>query len=127
MKIISIKSSTVTLTAALALAATPALAERPEGKGQGKPETTGQSTAPGQICRKESRKKTDHGKGKSPFAACVTGVKRADAEAAKQTTEPKTKTAPGRLCKDQSRKKDADDKKSPFAACVTGATKAQRS
>src|SRR3712207_4578431 len=98
MKIIT---STATMAAALALAATPALAERPEGKG--KPEATGKSSAPGQICRKESRKKTNGGKGKSPFAACVIGVKRADAEEAKKKS---TKTAPGQLCKDQSRRSE---------------------
>src|SRR4051812_30416993 len=81
------------------------------------------ATAPGQMCRTESRKKTNHGKGKSPFAACVIGAKRAQTQAAQS---PKKHTAPGQFCKDQSRKKSATDKKSPFAACVTGAAKAQK-
>jgi hypothetical protein len=99
---------------------TPALAQ---GQGQGK-QGQGQSTAPGQICAKESHKKTNRGKGKSPFAACVVGVKRVNTEAAAKP-EGSALTAPGRVCKDQSRKKSATDKKSPFAACVTGAAKAQ--
>ena len=111
-----LKTSVASLAAA-ALLATPALASGEP------PADRGKATAPGQLCKSQSHKKTNHGKGKSPFAACVTGVKRAQAE---EATDPATKTAPGRLCKDQSRKKSATDRKSPFAACVTGAAKAQR-
>jgi hypothetical protein len=96
-------------------------ADRP---GQGKPAATGKASAPGQVCRNESRKKTNHGKGKSPFAACVVGVKRAEREAAAKS-QSKSHTAPAKLCKDQSHKKDGNDRKSPFAACVSGAAKAQ--
>jgi len=103
--------------AAAALLATPALASGEP------PADRGKATAPGQLCKSQSHKKTNRGKGKSPFAACVTGAKRAQAEIA---TDPATKSAPGQLCKDQSRKKSATDSKSPFAACVTGAAKAQR-
>ena len=112
-----LKTTVVSLTAAAAMLTTPALAAHQP------PEAHGKATAPGQLCKSQSHKKTNHGKGKSPFAACVLGVKRARAEL---ITRPSTKTAPGRLCKDQSRKKSATDKKSPFAACVTGAAKAQR-
>jgi hypothetical protein len=112
-----LKTTVVSLTAAAAMLTTPALAAHQPPKAHGK------ATAPGQLCKSLSHKKTNHGKGKSPFAACVVGVKRAQAELAKN---PSTKTAPGRLCKDQSRKKSATDKKSPFAACVTGAAKAQK-
>lgn len=112
-----LKTTVVSLTAAAAMLTTPALAAHQP------PKTHGKATAPGQLCKSMSHKKTDHGKGKSPFAACVVGVKRAQRELAKK---PATKTAPGQVCKDQSRKKSATDKKSPFAACVTGAAKAQQ-
>ena len=111
-----LKTTVVSLTAAAAMLTTPAMAaDQP-------PTAHGKATAPGQLCKSQSHKKTNHGKGKSPFAACVVGAKRAQAQVVAQTS---TKTAPGQLCKDQSHKKSATDKKSPFAACVTGAAKAQ--
>jgi hypothetical protein len=113
-----LKTTAISLSAALALSAAPALAKKPTP-----PHDNGKATAPGQLCKAQSHKKTNKGKGKSPFAACVTGAKRAQAELREQ---PKTTTAPGQLCKDQSHKKSATDKKSPFAACVTGAAKAQQ-
>ena len=112
-----LKTTVVSMTAAAAMLTTPALAAHKP------PAAHGKATAPGQICKSQSHKKTNHGKGKSPFAACVVGVKRAQAELAKN---PSTKTAPGQLCKDLSHKTSATDKKSPFAACVVGAAKAQR-
>jgi hypothetical protein len=108
----SITRTTTATMAAFALVATPAFAQ--EG-GQG------QTTSPAKICKAESKKKTNRGKGKSPFAACVIGVKRQQVEAQK-TPEPNEQRAPGQICRDQSRKKDADDTKSPFAACVKGVT-----
>jgi hypothetical protein len=114
-----LKAAFVSMTAAAALFAAPALAAG------GPPEGHGKSTAPGQLCKTQSHKKTNHGAGKSPFAACVVGAKRAQAELASDDG-PATETAPGQLCKDQSRKKSATDAKSPFAACVVGAAKAQR-
>ena len=114
-----LKTAFVSLTAAAALIATPALAAGDPPAGHGK------TTAPGQLCKTQSHKKTNHGKGKSPFAACVVGAARAQAEMAAKDA-PATLTAPGRLCKDQSRKKSATDAKSPFAACVVGAAKAQK-
>ncbi len=114
------------LTAALALVATPALGAPPaelpsQAQGQGQ----GQSTAPGQVCKSESRKKAE-GQTKSAFAACVVGAKRANREARAEADDPEaTSTAPGRLCKDQSRKKVKGQAKSAFASCVTGAAKAQ--
>ena len=111
-----LKTTLVSLTAAAAMLTTPALAaDQP-------PAAHGKTTAPGQLCKAQSHKKTNHGKGKSPFAACVTGATRAQTEMAADASNT---TAPGRLCKDQSRKKSATDAKSPFAACVTGAAKAQ--
>jgi hypothetical protein len=111
-----LRTTLLSLTAAAAIA-TPAFADPP-------PAANGKATAPGQLCKGQSHKKTDRGKGKSPFAACVVGATRAQNEIEADET---TLTAPGRLCKDQSRKKTNRGKgKSPFAACVTGAEKAQR-
>jgi hypothetical protein len=115
---------TTAITAALAMMATPAFAQGQGQGGQGQGQQQGQSTAPGQICKNESRKKTQRGKGKSPFAACVVGVKRVNAEVAREASHDDV-SAPGRICKDQSRRKSSTDKKSPFAACVTGAAKAK--
>lgn len=122
----SVKSTLAAVTTAAALIATPALAADA-------PSTTpahGKATAPGQLCKGQSHKKTMKGKGKSPFAACVLGAKRAQREADEQqsTTDPQqstTATSPAKLCKDQSKKKSSKDRKSPFAACVSGAAKAQ--
>jgi hypothetical protein len=112
-----LKTTLVAMTAAAAMFTSPALADSHQPtKAHGKP------TAPGQLCKSESHKKTNKGKGKSPFAACVLGAKRSQTESER---EKPTKTAPGQLCKGQSHKKSATDKKSPFAACVTGAAKAQ--
>jgi hypothetical protein len=111
----SLTSKTAAATAAIALLATPAFAQDQEPRGKG------QSTSPAKICKDESKKKTNRGKGKSPFAACVIGVKRQVAEAQRQPVENEQR-APGRICRDQSRKKDANDTKSPFAACVKGVT-----
>ncbi len=115
----SITRTTAAATAAIALLATPAF-------GQELPQ--GQTTSPAKICKNESKKKTNHGKGKSPFAACVSGAKKQQAEARREPN-PSEQRAPGRICKDESRKKDANDSKSPFAACVKGVVetrKAQR-
>jgi hypothetical protein len=112
-----LKTTVVSLTAAAAMLTTPALAANQQ------PAAHGKASAPGQLCKSQSHKKTDKGKGKSPFAACVIGAKRAQAELARKTS---TKTAPGQLCKGQSRKRSSTHGKSPFAACVTGAAKAQR-
>ena len=111
----SITSRTAAATAAIALLATPAFAQDGSKEPQGK----GQSTSPAKICKNESKKKTMKGKGKSPFAACVVGVKRQQTEA-QETPAPTEQRAPGQICKDQSKKKAATDKKSPFAACVKG-------
>jgi hypothetical protein len=112
-----LKTTVVSLSAAVAMIATPAFAAQPAANSHGK------ATAPGQLCKSQSHKKTNHGKGKSPFAACVVGATRAQAQLA--ATPPVT-TAPGQICKDQSHKKTAGGKgKSLFSACVTGAAKAQ--
>jgi hypothetical protein len=113
-----LKTTAVSLTAALALMTTPALAAHAPAKTHGKP------TAPGQLCKSQSHKKTNHGKGKSRFAACVVGATRAQGALA---ANPSSTTAPAKLCKDMSHKMTATDTKSPFAACVSGAAKAQGS
>ena len=117
----SITRTTAATTAAFALLASPALAQDAPKEPQGK----GQATSPAKICKNESKKKTTRGKGKSPFAACVVGVKRQQAEA-ERTPEPNEQRAPGQICRDQSRKKDSNDSKSPFAACVKGVTVARK-
>jgi len=111
-----LKTTALSVTVAAAMLTTPALAA------PNPPTAHGKATAPGQLCKSQSKKKTNKGMGKSPFAACVIGAKLAQAELAKTTP---TKTAPGQLCKALSKKKSAADKKSAFAACVTGAAKAQ--
>ena len=117
-----LRTTFVSITAATAILATPALATHTATHSP-----DGQSTSPAKICKSMSKKKTMKGKGKSPYAACVVGVKRAKAARAE---DPSTTTSPGKLCKDQSRKRSAADKaagrKSPHAACVTGAAKAQQ-
>ena len=116
----SITGKTAAMTAALALLATPAF-----GQDTQEPQKKGQATSPAKICKNESRKKTNHGKGKSPFAACVVGATRQQREA-QRTPDENDQRAPGRICRDQSRKKDADDTKSPFAACVKGVVETRK-
>ena len=88
---------------------------------------TDQQKAPGQICKSFSKKKTSQGKGKSPFASCVVGVKRARTDLEKVAEGEKTKKSnPTTLCKGLAKKKSETDAKTPFAACVSGAAKAQR-
>lgn len=104
--------------AALALP-TAALAQEDPAPEQGK------ATAPGQLCKAESKKKTE-GQKKSDFAICVTGAARVQARAENTSVKKATKTAPGQFCKSFSRKKREGQDKSDFATCVTGAAKAQK-
>jgi len=121
-----LKSKSIAVVAALSLTAAPAFAQdTPQDPAKSK-------TAPSQLCKKESKKKTMQGKGKSPFAACVVGAARAQKnleQVAATADQPKQdrvkKQNPTTLCKTLSKKKAATDKKSPFAACVSGAAKAQ--
>ena len=85
----------------------------------------GKATAPGQLCKAESKKKVE-GQKKSAFAACVSGAKKVQATAERTSVAKATKTAPGQFCKAESRKKAEGQTKSAFAACVTGAAKAQK-
>ena len=120
-----LKTKGIAAVAALSLSATPAFAQDAP--------TDPVKQSPGQICKAESKKKTMRGKGKSPFAACVSGAKRAEAnlvKVAETQDQPRNERAkkqnPARLCQSFSKKKAETDKKSPFAACVSGAAKAQR-
>jgi len=113
-----IKSKSAAVAAALSMIATPAFAQDAP---------TDQQKAPGQICKSFEKKKTNGGKGKSPFAACVVGVKSARTDLEKVAEGEKTKKSnPTTLCKGMAKKKGEMDEKSPFAACVSGAAKAQR-
>ena len=111
MKSLTHKSAAATV--AIALFAAPAFAQETP------PQNDGQTTSPAKICKDESKKKTNRGKGKSPFAACVSGAKKQQAEAKREPNE-NSQRAPGQICRNESRKKDANDTKSPFAACVKG-------
>ena len=85
----------------------------------------GKATAPGQLCKAESKKKAE-GQKKSAFAACVSGAKKVQAKAEATSVAKATKTAPGQFCKAESKKKVEGQEKSAFASCVTGAAKAQK-
>ena len=116
-----LSKTTGALTVAAALALPSAAFAQTE---QPAPEQ-GKATAPGQLCKAESKKKTE-GQKKSDFAVCVTGAKRVQAKAERTSVAKATKTAPGQFCKSFSRKKLEGQDKSDFATCVTGAAKAQR-
>lgn len=119
-----VRTTIVSLAATLAVTAAPAFADKPISP-PGR--TGGKASAPGQVCKAMSHRKSNHGKGKSPFAACVVGAARARQDAAAKAQQPGAAPAsPARLCADQSHKKAATDAMSPFAACVSGAAKAQR-
>ena len=85
----------------------------------------GKATAPGQLCKGQSKKKVE-GQKKSAFAMCVVGAKKVQAKAETTSVSAATKTAPGQFCKGQSKKKAEGQTKSAFASCVTGAAKAQK-
>ena len=109
-----------------ALVAAAALALPSTALAQEEPTTEkGKATAPGQLCKAESKKKVE-GQKKSAFAMCVSGAKKVQAEAEETSVAKATKTAPGQFCKGQSKKKAEGQKKSAFASCVTGAAKAQK-
>ena len=116
---------TAAVTTALAMMATPALAQGQGGQGgQGQ----GQSTSPAKICAKivplpQGKRKVPGTSGQSAWAACVSGVK-------KQTSDQrqgKTNENPARYCTAQkfSKRKAPGNKKSPYGACVSGYAKAQ--
>jgi len=118
--------TSIAVAAALALAATPAIALPPQASdnaAQGqehKPATPGPSAsaeskrkAYGKFCQDQSKKKAE-GAEKSAFAMCVTAM----AKAAKSES-----TSPREACKGMSKKKAEGEKKTPFAKCVSSAAK----
>jgi hypothetical protein len=113
------------ITTALAFAATPAFAQGP-GENQGQGDRGKSADSPAHKCKamNMSQKKTNHGKGKSPFAACVSGFKKEENDDSNGV--PESQQNPSRRCRSESRKKDSNDQMSPFAACVKGYAKAQR-
>ena len=111
------------LVATMGLMAAPAVAQETQEPNS--------NSAPQTICKNESKKKNSAGKGKTLFAECVSGFKKAEAknEANEQREARGQKPArviPGQVCKSQSRKKAEGQSKSPFAACVKGATEANK-
>ena len=117
------KTAVATVTA-LSLMAAPAFAQETE-------EPKGQTTSPAKLCKNESKKKDSAGKGKTLFAKCVSGAKKANAQieanvAREAAGEKPKRVAPGQFCKNESRKKVAGAPKSPFAACVAGAVAANK-
>jgi hypothetical protein len=100
-------------TTALALAAGPAFAEKPEGTPtkDDNPGTAHRLAAPGVYCKEAGASKTKaEGQTKSPFAECVVG--QAKARKGKSARE---------ACKGASKKKAEGQKKSSFATCVVAA------
>ena len=116
-----LSKTTGALTVAAALALPSAAFAQTE---QPAPEQ-GKATAPGQLCKAESKKKTE-GQKKSDFAVCVTGARKVQAKAERTSVKQATRTAPGQFCKGQNKKKLEGQDKSDFATCVTGAAKAQK-
>lgn len=94
--------------AALALAATPALAQGPP------PSAT---HAYGKFCQNQSKKHVAGQKG-TPFSQCVTALAKADKNASVTARE---------ACKALSKKHVADQKGTPFSKCVVGVAQLRKS
>lgn len=86
------------------------------------------STAPGQACKGQSKKKAE-GQTKSPFAACVSGYKK-QLKAAEKAEKTKSTVdeapSPAQTCANEPKKKAEGQKKSLYSACVSGAKKAEK-
>jgi hypothetical protein len=105
MKIISTVAG---VGAALALAASPALAQGP---------APGPTHAYGKFCQTESKKHVAGQKG-TPFSQCVTALAKAD----------KSDTTPAReACTALSKKHVAGQKRTPFSKCVVGVAQMRKS
>jgi hypothetical protein len=94
--------------AALALAATPALAQGPE------PSAT---HAYGKFCQNQSKKHVSGQKG-TPFSQCVTALAKAHKNDALTARE---------ACKAMSKKHVAGQKGTPFSKCVVGVAQMRKS
>jgi hypothetical protein len=100
-------------TTALALAAGPAFAQKPEGTPtkDSHPGTAHKLAAPGVYCKEAgASKKKAEGQTRSPFAECVVG----------QAKARKGKSA-RQACKGASKKHVKGQKKTSFATCVVAA------
>ncbi len=114
---------TAAVAATLGLMAAPAAAQETQ--------ESSSKAAPQTICKNESKKKSSAGKGRTLFAVCVSGARKANEQnAANERREARgqkpVRVVPGRICASQSRKKVAGAPKSAFAACVKGATEANK-
>ena len=114
---------TAAFSTAFALMAAPAFAQGPDQQPRG------QSVSPAKICKNESKRQVPGTNGQTPFAACVSGARRQNAEARREGGTQNLST-PTQTCRAiqpaLSRKRPATGGKSPWAACVSGAAKAQR-
>jgi hypothetical protein len=104
----TITRTLVAAGAALALAATPALAQGPE------PSAT---HAYGKFCQNQSKKHVAGQKG-TPFSQCVTALARADRNDALTARE---------ACSKLSKKHVAGAKGTPFSRCVVGVAQMRKS
>lgn len=113
-------SKTASIAAALALTAAPAFAAGPpEGtppanqNSMSNPSTANRLAAPGQFCKKESRKKRE-GQERSDFSTCV----RAQAKLRSGTTD-----SPRTACKGADKKHRKGEKGTAFSRCVSAGAK----
>ncbi len=118
-----IRKTVVVAATAFSLAGAPALAQETEQP---------TSKSPAQACKTMSKKKDSAGKGKTLFATCVSGFKKAEAknEANEQRQargQKPVRVIPGQVCKNlKGQPKVEGQTKTPFAACVKGATEANK-
>ena len=117
-----IRKTVAVAATAFSLAAAPAVAQEMEQPN---------SKSPAQACKTMSKKKNSAGKGKTLFATCVSGFKKAEAkneanERRQARGQKPVRVIPGQVCKTASKKKAEGQTKSPFAACVKGATEANK-
>ena len=116
-----IRKTVVVAATAFSLAGAPAVAQDTPQPPKNAPE----------ACKAESKKKNSAGKGKTLFATCVSGFKKAEAkneanERRQARGQKPVRVIPGQVCKTASKKKAEGQTKSPFAACVKGATEANK-
>ena len=116
-----IRKTVVVAATAFSLAGAPAVAQDTPQPPKNAPE----------ACKAESKKKNSAGKGKTAFAVCVSGFKKAEAkneanERRQARGQKPVRVIPGQVCKTASKKKSGTQTKSPFAACVKGATETNK-
>ena len=117
-----IRKTVVVAATAFSLAGAPAVAQDTPQPPKNAPE----------ACKAESKKKNSAGKGKTAFAVCVSGFKKAEAkneanERRQARGQKPVRVIPGQVCKSfKGQPKVAGQKKTPFASCVKGATEANK-